>query len=181
MASPESTDPLQFRSATGADVPAVVALVRSAYRGESSRAGWTTEADLVSDRRIDEEGVALLVVSPVARVILAERAGELVACCELRWVDSALAYFGMFAVEPTLQSGGIGGALLTEAERVARDEWNCRALEMTVIDVRDELLRWYSSRGYVATGERRAFPVDPDYPPKTDLHFSVLHRELRAG
>ncbi|MEU7738389.1 GNAT family N-acetyltransferase, partial [Streptomyces griseus] len=44
-ATPPDTDELTFRDASGADVPALVALIESAYRGDSSRTGWTTEAD----------------------------------------------------------------------------------------------------------------------------------------
>lgn len=43
---PASLD-LSFRPATAADAPLIAALVNSAYRGDSSRAGWTTEADLI--------------------------------------------------------------------------------------------------------------------------------------
>lgn len=43
------------RPARIADVPAIVAPVESGYRGESGRAGWTTEADLIDGRRTDAE------------------------------------------------------------------------------------------------------------------------------
>src|SRR4051794_13241714 len=44
---------VMFREAGPADLGAIVALVESAYRGESSRAGWTTEADLLDGQRTD--------------------------------------------------------------------------------------------------------------------------------
>src|SRR5690554_4527320 len=49
------TSMLQFRDARVADIPAIVGLVTRAYRGEASRAGWTTEADLLEGQRIDPE------------------------------------------------------------------------------------------------------------------------------
>ena len=42
---------LAYRAATAADIDAVVALVESAYRGDASRQGWTTEADFLDGRR----------------------------------------------------------------------------------------------------------------------------------
>ena len=48
---------LNFRVADEQDVPALVALIESAYRGDDSRAGWTTEADMLEGQRTDPEGV----------------------------------------------------------------------------------------------------------------------------
>src|SRR6185503_12252511 len=98
---------LTFRAAVPADVPAVVALVESAYRGDASRAGWTTEADMLDGQRVDVVGVGELVTRPRSRILLAECSGELVACCHLERQGDAC-YFGMFSVKPTAQAGGIG-------------------------------------------------------------------------
>ena len=51
------TDPT-IRPATAADIPALHALIESAYRGEVSRAGWTTEADLLDGQRTDPDDLA---------------------------------------------------------------------------------------------------------------------------
>ncbi|KAK8150446.1 hypothetical protein G3M48_001918 [Beauveria asiatica] len=48
---------LSFCTATLSDAAAVRALVVSAFRGDSSREGWTTEADLFTDERVSEAGV----------------------------------------------------------------------------------------------------------------------------
>ena len=53
-------DSLEFRCATLADVDTIVTLVESAYRGESSKAGWTTEADLLDGQRTDRDTVQRL-------------------------------------------------------------------------------------------------------------------------
>ena len=37
----------QIKIAIQADIPSIVALLNSAYRGESSMKGWTTEAHLI--------------------------------------------------------------------------------------------------------------------------------------
>src|SRR5262245_45756343 len=127
---------LEFRVAGPDDVAAVVGLVESAYRGDSSRAGWTTEADILQGQRTDAEAVATLVADPASAVLLATRGGELVACCHIERHDD-YAYFGMFAVSPDGQGRGVGGAVMTEAERIVRDQWDAAEMHMTVISVRD--------------------------------------------
>src|SRR5690625_7662515 len=72
---PVTATDLTFRTAVSADIPAIVALVQSAYRGDASRVGWTTEADLLDGQRIDAEGVAADMARPRSRVLLAERDG----------------------------------------------------------------------------------------------------------
>lgn len=171
---------LSFRDAVPADAPAVVALVESAYRGESSRAGWTTEADLLDGQRTDVDDVLGLLRDPAGRIVLAERDGVLVGCANLRREHGA-AYFGMFAVRPTLQGQRIGDALLRECERLTREAWALPALRMTVIHTRTELIAWYVRRGYAATGERKPFPYgDPRFglPRRDDLDFIVLQKAL---
>jgi ribosomal protein S18 acetylase RimI-like enzyme len=169
---------LTFREADAGDVPGVVALVESAYRGESSRAGWTTEADLLEGRRTDEEGIAAVLADPDATVLLAERDGRTVGCCELRRVGE-LAYFGTFAVDPRAQGGGIGRRLLTHADAEAVRRWGAPAMEMTVIAQRGDLIAWYERLGFAATGERRPFPHGDERfgrPRRDDLEFVVLRR-----
>ncbi|KJS59977.1 GNAT family N-acetyltransferase [Streptomyces rubellomurinus] len=169
-----------LRTATLADVPALVALVESAYRGEASRAGWTTEADLLDGQRADAEGVAAAVQDRDGVVLVAERDGALIACCQLER-RAASAYFGMFSVRPTLQGGGIGRVMLAEAERVAREEWGVRVLEMKVIEQRADLIAWYERRGYRRTGVFSPFPYGDErfgLPRRADLRFEQLTKEL---
>jgi ribosomal protein S18 acetylase RimI-like enzyme len=179
---------LVFRSATPADVDALVVLVTSAYRGDASRAGWTTEADLLDGNRIDPDVLRADIERRRSRVLLAERMGtqdanaaELLACAHVAEEDGA-GYFGMFSVRPDLQGGGIGKAVLAEAERIVRDEWRLPAMRMTVIDVREELIAWYQRRGYRRTGIKKPFPAtDPRFgiPRRDDLRFEVLEKEFR--
>jgi ribosomal protein S18 acetylase RimI-like enzyme len=181
---------LHFRDATHADIPAIVELVTCAYRGEASRAGWTTEADLLDGARIDPELLHADIDRQRSRVLLAERdavAGtgghafrELVGCAHVAEEDDA-GYFGMFAVRPGLQGAGIGHALLVEAERIVREDWALPAMRMTVIDLRDELIAWYERRGYRRTGVFKPFPYgDPRFgiPRRADLRFEVLEKSL---
>jgi ribosomal protein S18 acetylase RimI-like enzyme len=170
---------LTFRDAVDSDVEALVALIESAYRGDSSRAGWTTEADILEGQRTDAEGVRAVVESPDSRLLTVERDGVLVACCQLEHRGDH-AYFGMFAVSPALQGGGLGKTIIAEAERTARETWGATEMHMTVISVREDLIAWYERRGYRATGETRPFPYDEQrYAPKRDdLAFVVLEKAL---
>lgn len=172
---------LAFRQAEEADAPALLALVRRAYRGEASRVGWTTEADLLADGRIEMPELLQKITGTDSLVMVAESGGTLVACCELAHRGDGLAYFGLFAVEPVLQAGGIGRRVLAEAERLARQRWCSTIMEMTVIGQRAELISWYERRGYSLTGEQRAFPFDalkPGEALRDDLYFAVLRKAL---
>lgn len=172
--------PLAFRTADAADIPAIVALVESAYRGDVSRQGWTTEADLLDGQRVDAAGVAEIIAKRDSRVLLGESAGNLLVCCHIEKQGDAC-YFGMFSVRPTMQGGGVGKRTLDEAERIARLEWNCTRMEMTVISVRDELIAWYERRGYRRTGVFKPFPYGDErfgVPKRDDLRFEILEKPL---
>ena len=169
---------LAFRDATPDDVDAIVRLVESAYRGDSSRRGWTTEADLLDGRRTGRDEVLADITRPDSRVRLAERDGELLACAHVAR-EGDTGYFGMFSVQPGLQGGGIGKALLAEAERIVSRDWGLPAMHMTVIDVRDELIAFYERRGYRRTGMFKPFPYGDarfGHPRRDDLRFEILEK-----
>ncbi|MEW2134143.1 GNAT family N-acetyltransferase [Streptomyces sp. NPDC005435] len=171
---------LTFRDATDADVDTLVALVESAYRGEASRAGWTTEADILDGQRTDPEGVREIVKSPDSRLLVVERDGRAVACCQLEH-RGEYAYFGMFAVSPALQGEGLGKAVMTEAERQVREAWGVTEMHMTVISVREDLIAWYERRGYRRTGKTSPFPYGDErfgIPRRADLRFELLVKPL---
>ncbi|MFB7917183.1 GNAT family N-acetyltransferase [Streptomyces sp. NPDC056061] len=174
---------LTFRDAVDADVPALVQLIESAYRGDSSRAGWTTEADILEGQRTDPEGVRQVVEAPGSRLLLVERDGALVACCQLEHRGDA-AYFGMFAVRPALQGAGLGKVVIAEAERSVREGWGVTEMHMTVISVREELVAWYERRGYRRTGKLSPFPYGDErfgIPQRDGLVFELLVKDLVAS
>ncbi|WP_146908628.1 GNAT family N-acetyltransferase [Arenimonas daejeonensis] len=172
--------PLRFRAADASDVLAVVMLVESAYRGDASRAGWTTEADLLDGRRTGPDDVIACIHRPQSRLLLAERGGELLACAHVAVEDDA-GYFGMFSVAPGQQGGGVGKLVLAEAERIAREDFGMAVMRMTVIDLRDELIAFYERRGYRRTGIKKPFPYGDarfGLPKRLDLRFEVLEKPL---
>ncbi|MEV5424701.1 GNAT family N-acetyltransferase [Streptomyces cellulosae] len=171
---------LTFRDATDADVDALVELIESAYRGESSRAGWTTEADILDGQRTDRDGVLEVVKAADSRLLTVEREGRIVACCQLEHRGDH-AYFGMFAVSPALQGAGLGRTVIAEAERQAREDWGVTEMHMTVISVREDLIAWYERRGYRRTGRTTPFPYGDErfgVPQRDDLEFELLVKEL---
>lgn len=162
-------------------VPDVVQLVNSAFRGDSSRRGWTTEADLLGGQRVDAEMVSEMVQNPnLCLLLLRSEAGELSACLNLENLPKGhLARVGMITVRPTEQGKGVGRQILANAESWAREQWGTRAMEMTVISQRQELIDWYLRRGYVLTKERKPFPYGQarfGLPLRDDLEFVVMRK-----
>ena len=160
-----------------ADVPALVQLVNSAYRGESSKAGWTTEADLLDGIRTDEEDLADLLSKEENTILKAVENNSIIGCVYLQKKGEAM-YLGMLTVNPQLQAKGIGWQLMAAAEDYARQQ-QCTSVEMTVITVRHELIAWYNKRGYHPTGITKPFPDGVKFGlPKQPLEFMVMSKQL---
>jgi len=176
----------EFRQADNKDIDAIVTLVDSAYRGESSRQGWTTEADLLDGRRTFTEEVARIIAAKQNAIILLEDDEKLLASLHVKKLDGdnanfCRAYLGMFAVEPASQNLGIGKMVMEKAETFVLKTWQCSEVEMTVIRQRVELIAWYKKLGYQLTGEVRDFPYgDERYgiPKRDDLVLDVLVKSI---
>jgi GNAT superfamily N-acetyltransferase len=166
---------LTIRQAVAEDLATLQPLIQRAYRGDSARAGWTHEADLIDDERITMTDLAALIADPRERVLIAFSGEAMIGCVRVADRGDALAYLGLLCVDPVLQTGGIGKYLIEAAERTARDEFDANRMEMTVIERRTELIDYYRRRGYTPTPERRDFPVALDPP----LFMTVLEKSLR--
>lgn len=180
QSAPPQDSPLSYRFATLQDVAAVVALTESAYRGEASRVGWTTEAELLDGRRTGADEVEEILTRSEIRILLAFDKDRLVASAKLERQEGAT-YFGMFAVDPQLQDRGYGRRVLAQAERVAQQEFGATRMAMEVIVQRKELIAWYERRGYRLTGERSEFPYGDarfGIPKRDDLYFVRLEKQL---
>jgi GNAT superfamily N-acetyltransferase len=173
--------PLRFRLAEPRDVAAIVVLVDSAYRGDASRAGWTTEADLLDGQRTDTEAVSAIVRGRGSVMLVAEADGQLAGCCNLERRRDGTVYLGMFAVQPDSQGRGRGREILAAAESLARDEWGAVTMIMTVLAQRPDLIAWYERRGYLPTGRSIPFPHSSErfgIPRRPDLRFAELAKPL---
>ena len=164
--------------ATEKDIPELNVLINSAYRGDSSKQGWTTEADLLGGIRTDEESLKEMMQNPDASILKYEEENKILACVYLKKEDNKL-YLGMLTVSPQLQNKGIGKILLKASEDEAQKK-NCDAIFMTVISQRTELINWYKKHGYVDTGKKKPFPEnDPRFGiPKTKLEFIVMEKKV---
>ena len=166
-----------FRKAVLTDVEAIVKLVNIAYRGESSRAGWTTEADILDGLRTSVHEVERLIASGNTIILLCLNGDELLGsiCLEK---ERAIAHIGMFVVNPAMQANGIGKRLLTEAESLAQYMWGVEQFQMHVITIRHELIAFYERRGYIRTGILSEFPVNPAVwqPKLAGLQLETLEK-----
>jgi ribosomal protein S18 acetylase RimI-like enzyme len=176
----EGLPPLTFRLAELVDAPAVASLIESAYRGEESRRGWTTEADLIDGQRTSIAAIAEIITAPESHMFLAEADGQLVGCCHLEARADCQAYVGMLTVRPALQGQGVGRALVAKAEHEAHVRWGAAGMRMQVIRQRSELIAWYERLGYRQTGDTLPFP--DDHPgaitKRDDLEFVVLAKRI---
>ncbi|MBU3671084.1 MAG: GNAT family N-acetyltransferase [Sinobacteraceae bacterium] len=175
-------EPFAVRVATAADATALCALVNSAYRGDSSRAGWTTEADLLGGQRTDVAALEAFIRDGTAhgtQVMLLHEDATGPSCCVQLERRGDEAYLGMLTVRPQGQGAGRGRLLLEAAEQHVRQAWGARAVQMTVIEQRDELIAWYERRGYRRTGQTAPFPYGDlrfGEPKRADLRFVVLRK-----
>lgn len=181
MSNP-STQALRIRLAETGDTASLLALVNSVYRGDSSRFGWTTEADLLDGQRTDLTALNAFLNRPAenAVMLLAEFDGKVIACLQLEH-HLECAHLGMLSVAADLQDRGIGRQMLAAAEDHARNVWRATLLTLSVIHLRHELIAWYQRRGFVVTGERDEFPYDDSrfgIPRRDDLWFITLQKSL---
>ncbi len=164
--------------ATISDIPALNILINSAYRGETSKKGWTTEEHLLGGIRTDEANLTELFLKENATILKYTEKNQIIGSVYLEQQDKKL-YLGMLTVSPELQGCGIGKKLIQAAESFARNA-KLKTISMTVISVRKELIAFYERRGYKNTGETKPFPMtEPKFGlPKQFLEFIVMEKEI---
>lgn len=170
---------MNISQATPADFVNIVALVNAAYRGEDSKQGWTTEADLLlGDKRTDEATLLAECQQPGTTILqLKDETSALLGCVLLRHSPAGM-YLGMLSVWPGMQAKGVGKWLMQGAETHAQ-QLHCRRIYLTVISARTELIAWYQRRGYQLTGESKPFPDQPEFGVATQpLEFVVMEKWL---
>lgn len=171
---------LQFRLAETSDAATIETLVNSGYRGEASRQGWTTEADLLGGTRINLQEVNDLMSSNDSVILLCLQNAAIIGCVLLQH-EAASVYLGMFVVQPNLQANGIGRQLMHAAEDLVKTRWRAEKIWMTVITLRTELIAYYVRRGYQQTGRYKPFPpeIAQAFATVDHLQFEVLEKSLR--
>lgn len=170
-----------IRPAVSADLPALHALIESAYRGDSARHGWTHEADLLGGQRIDLAMLGEIIDDPDQRILIAVDGATIIGCVDIARKEHGKAYLGLLSVDPQRQASGLGKQLIAAAEHAAATDFGARVIEMTVIRQRSELIAYYERRGYSLTGEERPFPISDErfgLPKTSDLAFVVMAKEI---
>jgi ribosomal protein S18 acetylase RimI-like enzyme len=164
--------------ATLEDVSSLNKLINSAYRGESSKKGWTTEANILEGKRTTEDELRAIIQDPKNTILKFTENNQIIGCVLLKEKESEL-YLGMLTVSPELQNSGVGKKLMQEAEVFALD-LGISKIVMTVISVRAELISWYNRKGYVDTGLREPFPVSDVFSQTSNepLEFMVLEKRI---
>jgi ribosomal protein S18 acetylase RimI-like enzyme len=163
--------------ATLADIPALTILINSAYRGETSKKGWTTEAHLLKGKRTDELEMTEIFQDPKNTILKFNENDKIISSVLLVEKEHQL-YLGMLTVSPELQNSGIGKKMLAEAEDHAK-ALGLSSIIMTVISVREELIAWYKRHGYVDTGEREAFPESEIHITISEVPLEFIYLEKR--
>lgn len=151
------------------DIPALTTLINSAYRGETSKKGWTTEAHLLEGKRTTEEELKKLILNPKNTFLKFTEHNQIIGSVLLVEKEHQL-YLGMLTVSPELQNSGIGKKMLAQGENHAK-ALGLSSIIMTVVSVRSELIAWYKRHGYVETGVREAFP-------SSDIHINISDNPL---
>ncbi|HNU15531.1 MAG TPA: GNAT family N-acetyltransferase [Chitinophagaceae bacterium] len=165
--------------ATIQDIPVLVSLLNSAYRGDASKKGWTTEADMIEGSlRTDETSLGELMQQPGAVILkYTDPDNKITGCVFLRKEDKKL-YLGMLSVSPLIQAKGIGKQLMKAAEAYAAEQ-SCTSIYMRVISIRYELIAWYERKGYYNTGITQPFPNEPKFGiPKQPIEFILMQKDL---
>ncbi len=163
--------------ATLADISALNILINSAYRGETSKKGWTTEANLLEGKRTNEEELTETIQNPRNTILKYTEDDKIIGSVLLVEKEHQL-YLGMLTVSPELQNSGIGKKMLAEAENHAKS-LGLSSIIMTVISVREELIAWYKRHGYVDTGEREAFPESEIHVTISEVPLEFIYLEKR--
>lgn len=174
---------LSFSFAVETQAQEISELVNSAYRGDSSKKGWTTEADILDGQRTDPNEIRNKIKEKNSYIILAHLNDQLVGSCELQInPKKSELYFGMFTIKPSLQNQGLGKQFLNYVEKTA-DEWKIKKIKMTVITLRTELIDFYKRRGYLETEVVIPFPTEERFgiPKVSELKMVYLAKVVHTG
>jgi ribosomal protein S18 acetylase RimI-like enzyme len=169
---------LKYQIAKPGDEKQISDLVNSAYRGESSKKGWTTEADLLGGQRTDPLAIQDLILNPQTVLLCAFENSKLIGVVQLQNNNSEV-YLGLFTIDPSCQAQGFGKVFLEQAEKFCQHRFAAKKIWMTVITARAELVAWYERRGYKKTGQYKEFPYGDErfgIPKRPDLKMEILEK-----
>lgn len=149
---------MTITTATETDIPKLHILVEMCYRGETSKKGWTSEADILGGIRTNQELLRAEMNATGGKFLkYTDEAGNINGCVyTLLHPAEKSVYIGVLCVNPDMQARGLGKQLMAAAETVGTDNGLTKAT-ITVVSRRKELVAWYERRGYKRTGEVKPF------------------------
>jgi N-acetylglutamate synthase-like GNAT family acetyltransferase len=152
------------RRAQPADAAVLAELVNSAY---------AIEGFFVDGQRTNAEEIARMMRQGTFLVL--ERGGEDLALAAAVYVEASPegGYFGMLSVAPTLQGMGLGTRLVRIAEAMC-EAMGASTVRLRIVNLREELGRWYRSLGYEEIGTA---PYD-HRDVKKPCHFVEMQRSI---
>ncbi len=174
---------LKFSFAEESQSQGITSLVNSVYRGENSKKGWTTEADILLGIRISEEKVREIICSKNNVILLASLGDKIIGCVHLEKKGN-ICWLGMLSVNVDFQTFGLGKMIIEKSEAFAKETFNSTVMKMKVIGVRRELIAYYRRRGYSLTGEQEDFLTAEDTfgePNTQNLYFEILSKNITSG
>jgi len=160
------TQGLSFRAAGADDIDAIVAMVNEAYRQSEGHVfpGTTRTERTNLAERIDG-------------LVVAEDRGRIVGCVHVT-TDGERGHFGLLAADVREHRRGIGTALITHAESVARRA-GCRVMRMESVK-EARLIPFYERRGYRVVREApgQEWNGGADWGAAIDWHMAELEKAL---
>jgi predicted N-acetyltransferase YhbS len=151
-----------LRTAGPADARAVTALINAAYEVER----FFVDGDRTSEAEVRQ-------YMAKGTFLVAEQDGAPIGCVYTEQRGDR-GYFGLLAVDPGQHGRGVGRTLIAAAEDRFRGA-GCRAVDISVVNLRTELPPFYRRLGYVETGTA-PFP-DPEKATRP-CHFILMSKTL---
>jgi GNAT superfamily N-acetyltransferase len=152
-----------IREARKQDAERITSLINEAY--------LPAEGFLYEGPRISAEEVSERLASGIF-LLHATAIGSLEGCVYVE-VRGSTGYFGLLSVANDRQHHGIGRKLVAAAESFCRAR-NCDAVEIDVVNHRQELFPFYGGLGYHVIGERPFEDVRLNRP----CHYVMMRKSL---
>jgi GNAT superfamily N-acetyltransferase len=168
-------DGVRVRLSEAADAGPITALINTAFRKAESFLVDRDRIDLASVQQFlatgkflvaEDEWAQNFAPRPILGCVYLERRGE----------NGERAYLGLLSVDPDRQREGMGAKLMAAAEEYCAQA-GCQFMDLQIINVREELPRFYRRLGYVENGTA---PLPPHIQPKQPCHFVKMSKPLIA-
>ncbi len=154
----------RVRVADASDMPRMISTVNAAFSIEGFLDGTRTDAERMSEMMT--KGTFLVAEDELGRIV-----GSVYT--EMR---GDRAYFGMLAVDPSMQGTGLGRKMVQAAELRCREQ-GAIFMDIAVLSLRPELLPLYRKLGYVETGTEEFKPSRP-LKPGVECHAILMSKPL---